>query len=329
MNTSMRQIILLVFCLMFLLVGCTVTTEPLASPTGSQVFPSDIPSTITANLENFTPIPTKENTVTPSSIVTATPLPSDSPTAFPPTWTPLPTLNPEDVQYLLKDLFENNTGCHLPCWWGFVPGKTSWKEAEQFLSQFALYIGKVTGGSKSDSYVNVKIPSPSTQLESKWVDVYYITQDYLVRDGIIETIKINNFDLIPAYYLPTFLKTYGKPSGIWIRTFREEEQNSQPFLLDLFYPDKGILIEYSGGTTKDLGDRLQICLERIDSPFLYLWSPDESMTFDEATKKFLDTENFPQPVPLLDATGMDIEVFYESIIDSGSVCIETPKDLWP
>ena len=328
MKTYTRWITFSVISVLGFLIGCTSFAKPLASPTGMPVFPSSIPPTMTTSNENFTPTPIQENTLTPFLTLTATPLPSGTPTAFTPTWTPLPTLNAEDTQALLKDLFENNAACQLSCWWGFIPGKTSWQEAERFLSQFAIYIGKFSGRSEGVSISNVKIPPPSTTVESKWVDVKYVTQDYLIRDGIIETINIYNFDLIPNYYLPAFLESYGKPGGIWIRTFAEEEQ-SQPFLLDLFYPNQGILMEYSGGTGSDLGDHLQICLEGMNSPFIYLWAPEQSMTFEGATRIFLDTENLPEPVSLKDATGMDVDTFYERFMSDGKVCIETPKELWP
>jgi hypothetical protein len=88
-------------------------------------------------------------------------------------------------------------------------------------------------------------------------------------------------------------------------------------------------MEYSGGKIQDLGDILKNCLEGMNSPFIYLWSPDRSMTFDEAKQKFLDTKSLPEPISLQDATGMDITTFYNSFINSGTICIETSKNLWP
>ena len=87
-------------------------------------------------------------------------------------------------------------------------------------------------------------------------------------------------------------------------------------------------MEYSGGDLVDLGEKIQNCLDELTSPFIYLWSPNRGMGFDEAKVQFLDTENFPQPIPLQEATGMDVNTFYQSIIDFGNVCVETPKELW-
>jgi hypothetical protein len=101
-------------------------------------------------------------------------------------------------------------------------------------------------------------------------------------------------------------------------------------LIDIFYQEQGILMEYGGGDLIDQGDRLQNCLDNnVNSPFIYLWSPDNQMDFDEAKERFLDTENFPEPVPLQEATGMSVDNFYSNMITAGKVCIETPKAIWP
>jgi hypothetical protein len=238
----------------------------------------------------------------------------------------------EDAQQLVKELLETNAGCRLPCWWGFTPGQTPWVEAKHFLTPVAQYIGTYNGETENTFIADAQIHTPAGAVSTSWESVPYLTQDYLVRDGIIQTIDVDNFDLAPNYALPVFLKNYGQPSGVWIRTFREEERNSRPFLLELFYPEQGILMEYGGGELIDLGESLQNCLDKtVNSPFMYLWSPDQPLTFPEAKERFLylDAENMPEPIPLQEATGTSVEDFYSNIINTGKVCIETPKALWP
>lgn len=312
----LSQIRFLIFLLSFLLNGCNAPVTSLPVSLTPQVLPSDTQQN-TPSQKQATPTPTHTKALTPTS------------TPVPPTWTPRPTLNLEEARAMVDHLFETDTGCRLPCWWGIMPGQTSWGEAEPFLSQIALYIGKLEQDSENQFYINIKAPPPTSSIDSAWRDLNYLSQDYLITEGVVEIIEVYNFDLIQAYYLPAFLKTYGQPDEIWIRTFSKEEQNSQPFLLDLFYPTQGILMEYSGGRIIDLGDRLQHCSEEMNAPFIYLWSPKYKMTFDEAKTRFLDTENLPEPVRLEIATGMDAQTYYESIVTSGTVCIETPKEIWP
>jgi hypothetical protein len=226
-----------------------------------------------------------------------------------------------DAQKLLDDLLMNNAGCNLPCFWGITPGITTWEEAKSFLETFAHFTGaRVVNGEILLGYFHIPFPG----------DMGTVTHTYVIEEGIVTGIKAYNGDLAPAFYLPEILKTYGQPDGVYIRTFREEEQNSQPFLLDLFYPDLGILMEFSGGRLiDDSGDHLTICLAEMNSPFIYLWSPEQEMTFQQATEMYLDTENLPQPIPLQEAAGMNIYTFYKYLVELGTVCIETPKAMWP
>lgn len=80
---------------------------------------------------------------------THTPLPTPTrnpPTPKPPTptVTPSPTMAPtltaDQEQSLVLDLLQNNAGCQLPCWWGFMPGKATWQTAQAFFAS----LGKAT-----------------------------------------------------------------------------------------------------------------------------------------------------------------------------------------
>jgi len=237
-----------------------------------------------------------------------------------PTLTAIPkaTLIPEEARKLVQELLENNGRCELPCWWGIIPGKTTWAEARSFLESFSVYIGE-TG------LVRVPLPSP-------YSNATYMDHGYSIKNGIVDIIHIYNYNLAPNYYLPKFLEIYGQPSEIWIQTFSQEEIGQQNFTFDLFYGDKGILVEY--GTADPIGDvggKLQTCLIGLDSPFMYLWSPEKNkMSFQDAKQRFIDTINMPEPMPLFEATGMDVKTFYETFKNPDTdICLETPKNLWP
>ena len=233
-----------------------------------------------------------------------------------PSVTVLPT---DEAPKMVQELLENNAGCRLPCWWGIVPGKTTWVEARHFLESFAVYIGE-TGG------VRVPLPSP-------YSDATYMEQGYFINNGIVENIRIYNFNLAPNYYLPKFLENYGQPSEVWIQTFSQEEIGQWNFTYYLFYIDKGILIEYGLATSIEdaiIDGNLQNCLKYAESPLIYLWSPEQNkMSFQEAKHKFIPSANLPEPMSLMDATGMDVKTFFETFKNpDASACIQTPKDLW-
>lgn len=275
------------------------------------LFGSSCASTNTPTpVENMpTVLPTKPIILTPS------PLPLTSQTES----TPLPTLSSDGAREMVKELLENNAGCRLPCWWGIIPGKTRWTDARSFLESFALYVGE-TGG--------VRVPLPTS-----YSDANYLEHGYFIRNGIVEYIRVFNFNLAPNYYLPKFLETYGVPEEIYIRTFAQEEMGIQNFTVDLFYQNFGVLIEYSTGEPlREIDDKLQNCLiKTMNSPFIFLWSPDVlKLSFQDAKQKFLDITNLPEPKPLLEATGMNVDTFYETFKDPDTNgCLETPKELWP
>ena len=234
--------------------------------------------------------------------------------------TPLPTLTTENAKKLVQDLLENNAGCQLPCWWGITPGETKWVEASHFLRSFSIRVGN-TGG--------VSVPLPSPLGDATQMDHSYFIDD----SGVVEFIRIYNFNLAPAYHLPNFLLRYGSPTEIWIRTYSKYEMGLHPYTVDLFYEDKGILVEYSTlEPPKEADGKLQNCLiGKMDSPFIYLWSPEKQpLSFDEAKRMFLDIKSLPEPKPLLEATGMDVETFYQTFKNSNTdTCLETDKSLWP
>lgn len=291
------------------LVSCSVSKRERLPDVLVTISPTQT-ATVTALLTSTAVSPSQTATVTAS----LTPIPSQI------SVTPLPTLTADEAKKHVRKLLENNAGCQLPCWWGITPGKTTWVEARHFLESFSIYVGE-TGG--------VSVPLPSPYSDATRMDHGYSIDD----NGVVKFIKIYNFNLAPNYYLPKFLETYGQPTEIYIRTDRKAEMDIQPFLLDLYYQDKGILIEYStGDPLKENGEKLLNChLQEADSPFIYLWSPEkDKLSFDEAKQMFLDVTWLPEPKPLLDATGMTIESFYQIFKNpEPGICLETKKDLWP
>lgn len=255
------------------------------------------------------PVPTVTSTVEPTPFVVPT----------------VGAINPRDAQQLVKYLLDTNAGCKLPCWWGITPGETPWREARQILEKTSLYIGDQ--GAKDNFFANVEVYLPYPYNFAP-----YMEHVYSVKNGIVDYIRIYNFDLAPRYSLNKVLQRYGPPTEVWTRTFAKEDLGVQDFLIDLFYQENGILVEYRTGTPlRPVDGKLRACrVSGMDSPVIHLWSPDIPDLSSEDAKKFLDTANLPQPKQLLDATGMDVKTFYETFQDPQTeACLETPQNLWP
>ena len=315
---SIKYLYQFIFCLIVLSSGCVNMVEtPLHTYTPYQS------TEIHLRTQTNTPIKvlpslTPSLTQTPN-IPTGTPSPTN--TQIPPshTWTPLSTLVPEAAQELYYELLENNAGCRLPCWWGIIPGQTSGEKAQRYLETFTHI--NIRNISDDLHIISALIPLPE--------EYGTIRHKYVVRRGIVDEISAYNFDLAPNLYMTNFLKIYGPPDEIWIRTVRHREMGSQPFIIDLYYPEKGILMEYSGGNVEIRGDYLRNCFEDMYAPFINLWSTDSNLTTDDVIEIFLDTENLPHPVLLSEATDMDIDTFYNVLTSGNTLCIKTPQEIWP
>jgi len=244
---------------------------------------------------------------------------SNTPTLLPSVEAPLPTLSHEAAYTRFQELL-NNGGCRLPCWWGITPGKTTWNDAQRFLQTFTNM--DIRDASNGFYVADVYLPVPQGKGS--------LSHTYYIKDQIVYWIEVFNFDWVPSLYLSHFLNTYGPPDEVFVRTVRHEEGGSQPFLIDLYYANFGILIEYSGGTPNQVGEKIQNCFDDMYSPFIYLWSPTKPMASSTAISTFLDTENLPYPISLYDATGKRIDMFYEEFKNPHKVkCLETPLNLWP
>ncbi len=106
-------------------------------------------------------------TSSPGATLLSTTVPNPTPNL---TWTPLPTLDKETSSRKITELMETNEGCELPCFWGIVPGQTTWQGAQQkletFVSEINVYgsAGNVTynGNDYFMEYFEAKYRVPGT-----------------------------------------------------------------------------------------------------------------------------------------------------------------------
>lgn len=232
-------------------------------------------------------IGTKTPTVTsmPALSKLPTSLPQRSPTSEPAlTWTTIPSLSPQEATRVLLELYTDNGGCELPCWWGITPGTTTWKMAYSKLAP----LGKV---------FDPMIRNPVLRYDFEFVappeigPLEYIQPVVWVKDEVVIAISLNaswikhDFD----YSLAGLLRAFGQPEEIWIKVF-PESMLVPHYNIDLFYPSKGMAIEATG-TAQVHGNTLTICPRpfRLDSlpPGILLWGPEESITFQNHGRDLL------------------------------------------
>jgi hypothetical protein len=310
-----------VFVLMFL-VGCSVPVTPASLPSATPLSATYAPTPITS----LAP--------TPSSVLpplTSTSVPTRTP--LPPTPTHVPTLTADKEGELVLNLLQNNAGCRLPCWWGFTPGKTTWRTAQTFFAS----MGKVPAEYRDPDMLNYSVTFhiPQHDIQND--------QIYIVRDDLIEAVGISartmrNYETIygdeqfaedlQRYFLPQLLTAYGQPTEILLKIFPVP---FVPFSLLLFYPQQGVLVRYYGPTERR-GERIRVCPQQTDIT-LWLWAPEQEMTLEDIARWRLlqfSTEEVQGFRTLEKATNMKAKQFYTIFKSANNrTCLETHANMWP
>lgn len=342
MNLTIRNKIILLSVL--------VTAVYLSACLGSRPLPQTPPQNGASQVETSTkvllsamttlvpPSATSTPSLTPSPTPTSTSTLTPTPTATL-TWTPLPTLSPQASKGLVQELFETNRGCLLPCWWGVTPGKTSWAEARQFLAQF-VFFNELVDETMPTFAMDFQFPMPDEIFFKLFPDetevrpYNLVSHSYRVEDGVVVSMDVaTRYYLGYAYRLSAFLQTYGPPEEIWLSTYSTEyPAGVLPFLIALFYPEQGILAFYFP-EANFVGDMVRAC--QLDEPVssLGLWASEQKvMNYIEAARFFGLNPGEPGilHLPLEEATGMDVQTFYETFkTPTTQECLETPRELWP
>ncbi|MCL4266473.1 MAG: hypothetical protein KJ069_24960 [Anaerolineae bacterium] len=314
---------LLIGCLAWFVVSCStsVSTTPF-SQSATPIVPA---TSVVSDLQpTYAPLTaTILPTSTPTPITISTPLPQEAPTV-------LPTLSSDEAKTFVLELTQNNGDCLLPCFWGFMPGKTDWQTAEPLLATFAYQIHY---GSSDGTFSD----TPDGDSFTAWVYLYFpeispvpISYVFTVQDGIITMIEAHILPT-PSYALPTILDTYGQPDEVWLLTAKAPREGFLGFTLTLFYGQQGFMMTYGSQGAIEEG-KVKSCLPAttFDEMVLATWSPLEEMTYEEAVNRTTSFGTTEYERSLEEAAGMSVATFYEIFKDTEeSVCLETPTELWP
>jgi len=289
--------------------GCTPPENPSPTAESTSIQPG---RTSTDGTVMETEAPIEIETLIPTA--TASPFPSAMPL-------PVPTLPREEALVVVAKLLKSNDDCLLPCWWGFVPGETSWESAKPFLQSVALDIFEIHGDEWIVYYV-VELAVPE--------DIYStsITHGYEVHDGIIQSIEVNPGRSL-ILRLEEVLKTYGEPEEIWISYWNAPKMGYMGFEAFAFYPQYGFLIQYEARRASIYKEKITGCPQEDRHPHLIIWSPDDKVTFLHALDMSGTFSTEFTYLSLEDATGLDVASYYATFENNNPICIETPVDLWP
>lgn len=278
----------------------------------------------------------------PAGVFSATPTTSINPirkeiTATPPLPTPVQELSEKDHAAFLYSMLQPNQECMLPCWWGITPGRTSAADVAHY---FELMSARIREG---DNYLGVTFGTPD--------DIFSIGIRFRPVDGIIQSIYIEssvtmgNYQIhghpvystyMHHYKLQSLLTTYGKPAKVMIHSNRYLSPGAwgggSDYYIYLFYPNWGFFALYYGNR-EELHEKYRICptYATVD---LALYNPVYYRSKGLDRYETIVVRIFPADIngnytlPLSEATGWNIDEFYQAFTSDRYACFDTPKSLW-
>lgn len=238
--------------------------------------------------------------------------------------TPYPGLEKDEAHARLIELFETNGGCRFPCWWGIVPGKTTWEEVHALLSPF--------------------MHSDVDQILGRDDDIVYTFSYYSYENVFIEVQTQSDLPVpdvsiqdVPSEYLSNLnlshiFQTYGMPDGIYIRSPYGHNAIGPclgEFEMFTYYTSKRFAVRYiyQGYAIKQT---VRVCgLNSPSSAEFYVWAHSSD---EPDSQKVLGSGWHPEEGirPIEEVTEWTTESFY-AVFQSGAgsgPCIVAPPFEW-
>jgi hypothetical protein len=264
------------------------------------------------------PIILQTITPSPTRLSTRTLLPTFTPSVTKMiTWTPIATLSNSQATTRMLEWFLGSSDCHLPCWAGIKPGKTTWMEAKQIL-------GAAVNIQQLDENVTCTF-GPCNHIawhSREGLDIQgSITSN---NENIINSIIIEGYQPINEYRLDKILKLYGPPEKVFLETEYHGIGEHNSFSLTLAYPDSQFIIKYIWNAVIS-GENVVGC---IQDGLIYLSiNPIMGAWTDDWIKSEVGGIFFH---PLEEVTDLTISTFYEEFTNvTGNSCISSPGKYWP
>jgi hypothetical protein len=316
MKTSMRQCVIAIILL--LLVGCNDAPQPTRISTKTPVL----------EVLSRTQTPSEK---TPTSTTTQAP-------------TMQLTLSTESAKELALQRLRDNSNCRLPCWWGINPNITTLQDARSILNPFSS-LASTNSIDNDHGSMRLRIPNGEGLL--------YLVVEYDGIDAKVNTLivtlsqlaKNKNGDYEQTFAEPAFaqatqsfqlteiLRSYGQPKQIMISTYSSQPLGWPVFFdIQLFYPDHGFLIAYESLMVSSTNGNVKGCPSKSNIN-IGLWEPGKYSSINDVPENMRNNISaFPLSsyLQIDEATKMSIQDFYETFKnDNGTLCLETPANLWP
>lgn len=196
--------------------------------------------------------------------------PSDSPTTPAREATPTQSrkLSLEEQSGFWLNAVSSNLGCDLPCWWGLVPGKSTWQDlGTLFLPLGGMPLPRRDSPqmSRLDFYIAVAPYTPPTRQPATFAVIelrglitgidaefalHHASYTFAPLDGAAE-----------RYSLSGLLQSASVPTRVFVALQSEPSEAAATWVYDiwLYYAERGITASYEGEGLSKKGQSLQVC----------------------------------------------------------------------
>ena len=236
------------------------------------------------------------------------------------TLTPIPTLSESSREAKIQELLSTNGRCELPCFWGIVPGETTWEEAQEFLAPFA---NEIAFGDFAYVKEDGKMIPKATTGARFSVEGYPddLTVNFLVSNGTITSILIAHDALKVRYSLDQLLTELGQPEEVLVYLEPKTPTGKPWYGFHLYYPAVGVWAIFEGEAEWS-GSSIKYC-PTTDAPSptavtpRLTFYPPGAYTLKEMIGIMFDPPGFVIP-SLQEYAGITPEDFYIQLKESGS-----------
>jgi len=297
--------------------------------------------------------PSPDIFVTPTVLVSETITPQTN-TSTPtleirPSPTALPTLSPDNARQEVIRLLQEDSVCKFPCFWGLLPGETSFSDAMNRLNTFSAIGISDSNPMDEMGYARIEVPIDSNEnilgIEFEIRGKNDILQWMVVNIGLVTKQRPLSqvFDkmlfeqLASRLGLPQVLLTYGQPSDVKIFTYSAVPLGTtHEFKLLLLYPEQGFIVEYiaPAGVYIQEGKPNQMIGCFADG-YVHFWSwqPSNEITVDDIISQtngiYLYSYMYEKYRSIGDVTELSLEEFYTKFAQADDrQCLMTPEEFW-
>lgn len=232
-----------------------------------------------------------------------------------------PTMDVSQTNAVVNELLLTNNGCELPCFWGIIPGITTWEEAS-FLKNLSVQYD-LDLAEESQDYFDKTFYFPVLNRHNSNMSL-----DVEVFKNTVLSLEAGDFEA-DNFELANFLIHNGQPDEIWVFTNSKGFgiDNHIGFLILFYYREKQMTVSYSGNG--EIGESWIVGCTTL-SPHLKIWAWDDSMGFPESVFSGLDTIRVTwKPIDEATQGEFDVSKYYETFKESQhEPCIKTPKSIW-